>query len=321
MSKKIKKTKNSQLHTPHDKLFKRSMKIPAVAKEFLFMHLPNNIKHTLDYSTLEALPETFIDETLGHAQVDALFKVQCDQQELLIYILVEQQTKPDLTMPTRRLSYKSDIWASYLESHKNLPNATLPPIIDLHFYTGIKPYTGPLSLAELAKDNADLINQCLIQPMINIWAGDITDEQLKTHPWAATLEYIMHNRRAQDLRSVLHAIAPNIRMFYIEGQNQFVLSLYTYIENVYTYEAPIEELARIAGEEISPQAKDDMMTIAEQMRHRGIEQGIKQGIEQGIEQGKRTIAERMLSEGSNPAFIMKVTGLSLDKIQALQRKV
>ena len=134
MSKKIKKINNSQIHTPHDKLFKRSMKIPAVAKEFLLMHLPDDIKNKLDYTTLEVLPETFIDETLSHSQVDALFKVQCDDKDVLIYVLVEQQSQPDHTVPTRRLSYKSDIWSSYIETTKDDPQTKLPPIIDLHFY-------------------------------------------------------------------------------------------------------------------------------------------------------------------------------------------
>ena len=47
-------------------------------------------------------------------------------------------------------------------------------------------------------------------------------------PWAATIEYIMINRRNSDLRGILTKIAPNIRLFYLEEQNQFVLS-YVYI--------------------------------------------------------------------------------------------
>jgi predicted transposase/invertase (TIGR01784 family) len=316
MSKKIKKTVNSQIHTPHDKLFKRSMCIPEVAKDFLNMHLPDNLKNEIDYTTIEILPETFIDESLSHHQVDALFKVRCNGSDLLIYVLVEQQSKSDYMMPVRSLSYKADIWASYIETNKQDPEAKLPPIINLHFYTGPKPYDGPLSIADLAKDNADIVNQSLIQPMINIWAGAITEEQLKTHPWASTLEYIMHHRKDPDIRPVLRTIAPNVRMFYMVGQTQFVLSLYTYIENVYTFKAPVEEFANIAGEEISERAKEDIMTIAEQMMHRGIEQGIEKGaLNKSIE-----IAQRMIAEGSNPAFIMKVTGLSLEKIKELPKK-
>jgi predicted transposase/invertase (TIGR01784 family) len=146
------------------------------------------------------------------------------------------------------------------------PELSLPPIIDLHFFTGAKPYKGPLSLAELSQHNA-----------------------------------------------------ANIRLFYLEGQNQFVLSLFNYIENIYTNQLSADELASIAAEEISPQAAEDIMTIAEQMRRHGIEEGLRQGIEQGIEQGKIETAKRMIAEGSDPVFIMKVTGFSLSMVRELQK--
>ena len=212
-------------------------------------------------------------------------------------------------MPIRQLSYKSDSWTSFLETNKGNPNASLPPIISLHFYTGSKPYTGPLSIADLAKENADIVNQCLTQPMINVWAGNITADQLKTHPWAATLEFIMHHRRDTDVRPVLKAIAPNIRMFYLEGQVLYVLSLYTYIENVYTYDAPVEEFARIAGEEISPRALEDIMTIAERIR-----------VESELE-GELKLIMKMLANGVEPAFIAKNTGFPLHKIKELQKNI
>ena len=308
MSKKnkdLKKLKNSQINTPHDKLFRKSMQIPNVAQEFLAMHLPCNIKNDLDYSSLQLLPDTFIDETLRRSQVDALFKVRYNDHDLLIYILVEQQSKPDHTMPTRRLSYKSDIWASYMETNINDTQKTLPPIIDLHFYTGSEPYTGPLSLADLAGDNSEMIHQCLIQPMINIWAGDITKEQLKEHPWAATLEFIMKNRKNPDLRGVVREISPNIRLFYMEGQIQYVLSLYTYIENVYSCNTPVEEFARIAGEEISTQAEKDIMTMAERIQHEGM---IK-------------VAHKLLKRKYDVKLVAEITDLSLAELEHIKKSL
>ena len=302
-NKGLKKLKNSQINTPHDKLFRKSMQIPNVAKEFLLMHLPCDIKNKIDYSTLEILPDTFIDETLRRSQVDALFKVKYAGHDLLIYILVEQQSQPDYTTPTRRLSYKSDIWASYIETHKTDPQNTLPPIIDLHFYTGSSPYTGPLSLADVAGDNADLIHQCLIQPMINVWAGAITDEQLKDHPWAATLEFIMSNRKNPDLREVVRKIAPNIRLFYLEDQNQFVLSLYTYIENVYSCNTPVEDFARIAGEEISTQAEEDIMTMAERIKHEGM-----------IE-----VAHKLLKRKYDVTLVAEITDLPISELEKIKK--
>ncbi len=126
----------------------------------------------------------------------------------------------------------------------------------------------------------------------------------------------MHHRKDPDIRSVLRDIAPNIRMFYMVGQIQFVLSLYTYIENVYAFKAPVEEFANIAGEEISKRAKEDIMTIAEQMMHRGIEQGI----EQGIEKGKIELIKTMLTNGVDPLFIAKNTGVSISEIKEIQKQ-
>lgn len=308
-NKGLKKLKNSQINTPHDKLFRKSMQIPNVAKEFLMMHLPSDIKNTIDYSTLEILPDTFVDETLRRSQVDALFKVKCNDRDLLVYVLVEQQSQSDHTMPTRRLSYKSDIWSAYMETRKN--EKTLPPIIDLHFYTGSKPYTGPLSLADLAGENADLIHQCLIQPMINVWAGDVTEEQLKNHPWAATLEFIMINRKNNNLRDIVKKIAPNIRLFYLEEQNQFVLSLYTYIENVYSCTTPIEEFARIAGEEISTQAEEDIMTMAEQIR--------RKGIHEGAHEEKIMVAQRLLKKMYDITLVAEITELPIAELEKIKK--
>lgn len=79
------------------------MHIPNVAREFLMMHLPGNLLNKIDFNTLEVLPETFVDEALRRSQVDALFKVQCDENDLLIYILVEQQSKSDCTYAYKKI--------------------------------------------------------------------------------------------------------------------------------------------------------------------------------------------------------------------------
>lgn len=66
-------------------------------------------------------------------------------------------------------------------------------------------------------------------------------------------------------------------------------------------------------EEISERERNNFMAIAEQMMHRGLEQG---ALEKSIR-----IAKRLITEGSNPTFVMKVTGLSLDKIKELQKTI
>jgi predicted transposase/invertase (TIGR01784 family) len=49
----------------------------------------------------------------------------------------------------------------------------------------------------------------------------------------------------------------------------------------------------------------------------GIEEGIEKGREEGLIEGKLIIARNLLSEGSTPEFVQKITGLDLETIQTL----
>ena len=51
----------------------------------------------------------------------------------------------------------------------------------------------------------------------------------------------------------------------------------------------------------------------------GREQGLKQGRAEGEAQKQREIAKRMLQENIEKSVITKVTGLSLEEIEKLQR--
>ncbi|MCW2279149.1 hypothetical protein [Heliophilum fasciatum] len=54
---------------------------------------------------------------------------------------------------------------------------------------------------------------------------------------------------------------------------------------------------------------------------KGIAKGIEQGIEKGIEQGIEKTAITALKEGASPSFVSKITGLPLEKIEALHKQI
>jgi predicted transposase/invertase (TIGR01784 family) len=51
---------------------------------------------------------------------------------------------------------------------------------------------------------------------------------------------------------------------------------------------------------------------------KGIEKGIKEGIEKGIKEGKREIAKKMLMEGADINFIVKMTELTESEVFELK---
>ena len=53
---------------------------------------------------------------------------------------------------------------------------------------------------------------------------------------------------------------------------------------------------------------------------RGIEQGIQQGIQRGIEEERASLIRNMLKNGVTPESISKMTGISLEAIEAVRQK-
>ena len=53
----------------------------------------------------------------------------------------------------------------------------------------------------------------------------------------------------------------------------------------------------------------------------GLEQGLEKGLEQGIDLGVEKTASKMLQMGLDLQMIVEATGLSLKKVQALQREI
>jgi predicted transposase/invertase (TIGR01784 family) len=67
-----------------------------------------------------------------------------------------------------------------------------------------------------------------------------------------------------------------------------------------------------------PLYEDQLMTIAEQLEQKGLEQGLKKGLKKGLEQGletgrqegKREVARNLILKGMEMQLVKELTGLS-----------
>jgi predicted transposase/invertase (TIGR01784 family) len=71
----------------HDKLFKKSMEIPAVRREFFEMNLEEDIKPLVNFDTLKLEKETFVSEELKNSSSDILFSVKFDDKDGYLSLL------------------------------------------------------------------------------------------------------------------------------------------------------------------------------------------------------------------------------------------
>src|SRR3982750_4421461 len=102
----------------HDKLFKKAMENPIVAKEFFEAHLPSNIKNMLDTDSLKLEKDSFIEQNLQSSYTDVLFSAKFNNKDGYLYLLLEHQSTCDHFMAFRLLKYMVNICSSYLAQNK-----------------------------------------------------------------------------------------------------------------------------------------------------------------------------------------------------------
>ena len=116
----------------------------------------------LDFSRAERINRSFIPDDLRKQEADLLFRVpfRTGTAEVLIYVLLEHQSRPDGTMGFRVLSYMVDVWEMQIRGFKDarLPKSRwkLSPIVPMVFYTGRRRWPGKIGLASMMDLPAEL---------------------------------------------------------------------------------------------------------------------------------------------------------------------
>lgn len=89
-------------HQPHDRLVKAVFSQERQAAALLRAFLPPTISQRLDFSTLQLVADSFVDEELSEPFTDLLFTVRMEGSAALLYVLCEHQsTEPPLRIVPR----------------------------------------------------------------------------------------------------------------------------------------------------------------------------------------------------------------------------
>jgi len=118
-----------------------------------------DLAECIDASRLQHIPTTFIPDNLRKQEADVIFlapfldRTQDTDREVVIYILIEHQSKPSLEMGFRMLFYMTQIWDRQRRGWLNekIPEAEwrFRPILPILFYTGKTKWKPPLTITAL----------------------------------------------------------------------------------------------------------------------------------------------------------------------------
>jgi len=127
---------------------------PASLQDFLRI-LDASLAEDLDFTQAQRINRSFIAADLQKLESDLIYRVpyRSGDSEVLVYLLLEQQTRADDLMPFRLYTYCGELWASqvreWTESRRPAENRRLYPVIPIVFFTGRERWEEAIALANL----------------------------------------------------------------------------------------------------------------------------------------------------------------------------
>lgn len=305
--------KKRMTSTPHDAVFKRFLRHPETANDFLMLYLPEAIRQRCDFATLRLQSASFIDEDLRAWYSDVLWSVRTTCGAGYIYVVIEHQSSPDNHMAFRLMRYA----IAAMQRHLDAGHKTLPLVVPMLFYHGAtSPY--PFSLNWLDEFADPQLAKRLYGsqfPLIDVTV--MPDDEIVQHRRVALLELMQKHIRQRDLSDITESLAAVVMLGYTSPRQ--LRMLFHYMLQYGNTAEPGVFLRRLARR--LPQYEETLMSIAQKLKQEGRQEGREEGHLEGLQEGSRRealrIADSMLQNGLDKEMVQKITGLSADELKPL----
>ena len=300
----------------HDASYKMLFSMPEMVRDLIMGFIPDEWLHSLDYSTLEKMPGSYVTDDLRQRHGDVVWRVRADGEWIYLYLLIEFQHRVDAYMPVRMLGYVTLLYQELIRRKELAQRNLLPPILPIVIYHGNRRWTAATDVADLlpsvpgqVADYMPSMRYCLldistyspdqVEHMQNLMAAVIRIEQAEN--WEAIIALTKQLQAwLQDQPETRRTLTIWIRELLYSRSRQHIM-----LPEIHD----LEELNMTLAERFIQWEKELGQKGYLEGMERGIEQGIEKGIEQGlqkgIQSGEARVLERLLIQrfGALPADI------------------
>ena len=289
--------KKRMTSTPHDAVFKRFLRHPETAHDFLTLYLPQAIRQRCDFATLRLEPASFIDEDLRAWYSDVLWSVQTRSGPGYVYVVIEHQSSLDNHMAFRLMRYA----IAAMQRHLDAGHKTLPLVVPMLFYHGAtSPYPFSLNwLDEFADPQMARTLYACPFPLVDVTV--MPDDEIVQHRRVALLELMQKHIRQHDLSGITGSLATLVMLGYTNRRQLRVL--FHYMLQYGNSADPSVFLRRLARR--LPHYEERLMSIAQKLK------------QEGSRREALRIAGSMLQNGLDTETLQRITGLSADELKPL----
>lgn len=274
----------------HDASYKLLFSSPELVRDLVMGFIPDDWLHSLDYSTLEKVPGSYVTDDLRHRADDVVWRVRVEGEWVYLYILIEFQSTVDPFMAVRMMTYVGLLYQDLIRSKDILPHRKLPPVLPIVLYNGDAKWTAATDVAALIPKVPGLVSR-----------------------YMPSLEYLLIDQSQYteaDLSELKNLVAAVIR--FEHSENVTVLLRLIDLLNEWLDDNP--ELKRTfviwiravvlrqsKNTLVLPKVQDLKelkMTLAKSFdawAQQHEQKGLERGIEKGIEKGEAMLLQRLLA--------------------------
>ena len=290
----------------------------------LLQILDENLSKQIDFSRLHDEKKSFILDNLRKQESDLVFTAPFldeddgTEGEVLIYILIEHQSEPDVSMGFRMLFYMTQIWDTQRREWErdDVPKSqwSFSPILPVLFYTGKPSWNTPISITDAMKQLPKPLERFAPSHdmlFLNVKATDKEKLTFYGHPFGWLLRVIQQeNMSLEELASELELAIAQLDKLPDSESNQWIRAMHYILLLIYNRRVPEEhtKLTDIVANAVQDRKRREEVskmgrTIAQALIEEGMEIGVEKGMEIGVEKGMEIGVEKGMEIGVEKGVI------------------
>lgn len=299
------------VHHVHDFGYKRLFSNVAIFRQLLESFVDEPWVQDLDFSTAETVEHSFVSDDYKETESDLIYHIQLKGQDVLIYLLLEFQSKVDRFIAVRMLNYITSLYLSLLNSGQ--VKGKLPPVYPILLYNGDPKWTAPESIAETI-DHYELLGEFGMGfKYLKIAENEYSTESLLAIDNIVSTLFLAENHYQ------LEALGQELLNLF-EKEDRIAVSLFLNWFKMLAVDGRIDSTNYQAFEKIytnATEVKHMFVNAISEKDKRLIAEGEARGEARGKLLALKKTAKQMKNDGMSLEIISKYTGLSQQEIQEL----
>ena len=282
-------------HQDDDASYRLLFSTPELVRDLILGFIPDEWLHSLDYATLEKVPDDYVADSLQRRADDVVWRIRAAGEWVYLYILIEFQSTVDAWMAVRVMTYVGLLYQDLIRRSEVLPNQRLPPVLPIVLYNGDARWTAATDIAALIPKAPGLAGRYLPKlEYLLIDQSQYTDSQLA--PLKNLVAAVLRFERPDSMEALLQLI--DSLNDWLDGQPELKRTFAIWIRAVLLrrgkFTQAIPKVRDLKELKMSLAARFDLW--AQQYEQKGE----LKGKQEGKQEGKSELLQRLLVRRFGP---------------------